>query len=417
MIEIRSHRIAVSGRLVPYKPTPNVSGALKPEGIILHDTAGDLAGTGSVSWLCNRQAKASAHVVIDREGRITQLAPLNVRTWHAGQSSWKGRRFCNAFTIGIEIVNPGRMAKYGAGYSNGGAKGVKVPASYDVRRAKTKAHGDGYWLAYTDAQIATVTELCHAIRVAYGVTFIGTHWQISPGRKVDTNPLFPLAEVTAAVFTPAQAHGFADMLPPGPDEDDLSAGAEAEAAPYQPDEAANDDGGALSEPEIASVQHRLKAMGYHEAGMPGVGGVGSRTIAAVAAFKHDRGLEGEPSVDRALLDEITRAEREGFVRPIAPERAEGEPADSAIVKGAEKQASAGWWTGIAGGGGLLAWLSDQFDTLRGYVEPLRPFGRALHGYIASYWWLAALALAAYVLWQAARVRRADVENFQTGKTT
>lgn len=416
MIEIRNHRIAVNGRLVPYRPTPNVSGVLKPEGIILHDTAGDLVGTGSVAWLCNPQAKASAHVVVDREGKITQLAPLNVRTWHAGQSSWKGRRFCNAFTIGIEIVNPGRMDKYGDGYSNGGAKGVKVPASFDVQRRKTKEHGDGYWLAYTEAQIATVTALCQAIRKAYGVTFIGTHWQIAPGRKVDTNPRFPLGDVIAAVFPPAGVQGFADMAQPAQDED-MSVGATADRPLYQSDDAANDDSGALSEPEIAGVQYRLKAMGYHEAGMPGVGGVGSRTIATVAAFKHDRGLEGAPAVDRALLDEIARAEREGFVRPIAPERAEGEPADSAIVKGAEKQASAGWWTGIAGGGGLLAWLSDQFDTLRGYVEPLRPFGRALHGYIASYWWLLALALAAYVLWQAARVRRADVENFQTGKTT
>ena len=224
-IEIRNHRIYVGGRAVAYRATPNKSGKIKPEGIIVHDTAGDLAGTGSIEWLCNPKAKASAHVVVDRDGTITQLAPLNVATWHAGKSEWKGRRFCNAFTIGIEIVNPGALVKYSGEFSNNAKephRGVKVPAGAAQYRNKDRGHGAAWWMDYTPAQIATVKALCAAIRDAYGVTFIAPHWEISPGRKVDTNPLFPLEDLRAATFgagVPVTLFGGGD------DVEDMSVGA------------------------------------------------------------------------------------------------------------------------------------------------------------------------------------------------
>lgn len=205
-IEIRNHRAFLNGNPVPFRQTPNGGAPLVPQGIICHDTAGDLPGKGSVNWLTDPAAKASAHFVIGYDGSITQLQALNRQCWHAGASQYRGRQNCNGFTIGIEIANPGAMVKFGAGYSNGGAakpeKGVKVPASMDVRKASSPHHGLAYWLAYSDAQIATVTELCRAIAAAYNIQFITTHWDICipKGRKVDTNPLFPLEELRANVL-------------------------------------------------------------------------------------------------------------------------------------------------------------------------------------------------------------------------
>lgn len=47
--------------------------------------------------------RVSAHVLISREGSITQYVPFNMRAWHAGQSCYKGRTCCNDFSIGIEL--------------------------------------------------------------------------------------------------------------------------------------------------------------------------------------------------------------------------------------------------------------------------------------------------------------------------
>jgi AmpD protein len=47
--------------------------------------------------------KVSAHLLIRREGQITQYVSLQKRAWHAGVSCFAGRCRCNDFSIGIEL--------------------------------------------------------------------------------------------------------------------------------------------------------------------------------------------------------------------------------------------------------------------------------------------------------------------------
>ncbi|MGB7087437.1 MAG: N-acetylmuramoyl-L-alanine amidase [Phormidesmis sp.] len=64
--------------------------------IVLHNTASSFLG--AVSWLCNPESRASAHLVIPRDGgRIAALVPEKNKAWHAGSSKW------NDCSIGIEI--------------------------------------------------------------------------------------------------------------------------------------------------------------------------------------------------------------------------------------------------------------------------------------------------------------------------
>lgn len=49
------------------------------------------------------QQQVSAHLLIERSGKITQFVNFNDRAWHAGQSSYLGRENCNDFSIGIEL--------------------------------------------------------------------------------------------------------------------------------------------------------------------------------------------------------------------------------------------------------------------------------------------------------------------------
>ena len=49
------------------------------------------------------QLEVSSHIVIQRNGLITQYVPFNKRAWHAGTSEYQGRTRCNDFSIGIEL--------------------------------------------------------------------------------------------------------------------------------------------------------------------------------------------------------------------------------------------------------------------------------------------------------------------------
>lgn len=202
MLKIENHRL--SGPGVRQQATPNTGGTLKPRFVVLHYTAGrDTDST--VRSLCTRkpQGNASAHIVLGRDGRIVQLAPFNVVTWHAGVSNWAG---LNPFAIGIEMDNAGLLHREGdrcvAWF------GTPYPDS-EVLVAEHK-HGGGVrpWHAYSEAQIARALELCEALAAHYGIEDILGHEDIARGRKVDPGPAFPLN----AVRSRALGRG-ADVLP------------------------------------------------------------------------------------------------------------------------------------------------------------------------------------------------------------
>ncbi len=46
--------------------------------------------------------RVSSHFFIRRDGAVVQYVPTELRAWHAGASTWKGRERCNDFSIGID---------------------------------------------------------------------------------------------------------------------------------------------------------------------------------------------------------------------------------------------------------------------------------------------------------------------------
>ena len=178
---------------IPYKPARIIGGPIEPSLIVIHDTAGRLEPGSSVKWFQDKSCKVSAHFVVEVDGAVTQMVPVDRKAAHAGTSEWSGRKFCNSFSIGIEVVNPGSLDKTGKAWF-----GQKFP---DVVPMATAEHGDACWLPYTEEQIDAVIEICRSICEHYpSVNEIVGHWQISPGRKVDPNPLFPWDVVCARVF-------------------------------------------------------------------------------------------------------------------------------------------------------------------------------------------------------------------------
>lgn len=73
------------------------------DAIVLHATAGSLAGT--LAWFANPASQVSAHYVVAKNGQVYQMVQESKRAHHAGASRYRGREDWNDFSIGIEIVN------------------------------------------------------------------------------------------------------------------------------------------------------------------------------------------------------------------------------------------------------------------------------------------------------------------------
>jgi AmpD protein len=100
--------------------------------------------------------KVSSHLLVARDGGLTQFVSFADRAWHAGQSCYNGRAACNDFSIGVELE---------------GADTIPYEA------------------AQYDTLAALVAALCDAYPRLSPARVVG-HSDISPGRKTDPGPAF-----------------------------------------------------------------------------------------------------------------------------------------------------------------------------------------------------------------------------------
>lgn len=100
--------------------------------------------------------EVSAHLLIDRDGAVTQFVSFDRRAWHAGRSRFEGRENCNDFSIGIELEGTDTLP---------------------------------YTAAQYDALVAVTKVLCGRY-AALGTRRIVGHSDIAPERKTDPGPAF-----------------------------------------------------------------------------------------------------------------------------------------------------------------------------------------------------------------------------------
>lgn len=194
-LSIEDHRLV--GSNVSFVETPNKGGSLSPRYLVFHYTAGKSAAS-SINWLTNPGSRASAHLVLARDGTITQLAPFNVKTWHAGLSHWDGVSGLNSHAIGIEMDNAGLLKKVGDKYQ---AWFGTLYAEDQVVNARHRLDDEPHWWhAYTEVQIQRALELAQLLVRQYDLTDVVGHEDIAPDRKRDPGPAFPLVHVRAAVL-------------------------------------------------------------------------------------------------------------------------------------------------------------------------------------------------------------------------
>jgi len=199
-----NHILHKDGKPVAQKPSPNRGGVMTPRLLVLHYTATFDAKSAIATLTDGRaQNRVSAHLVLDRDGAVTQLLPLNVVGWHVGVSAYRGRGGCNNFSVGIEQVNAGVLNKGADGnfYTQIGKH--EIAASEVIHAQDLVTGGWGYWQDYTDAQIAAAAEIGAAIAKAYPtIKDVVSHEQVAlpKGRKTDTGPAYPLVSVRSRIL-------------------------------------------------------------------------------------------------------------------------------------------------------------------------------------------------------------------------
>jgi AmpD protein len=100
--------------------------------------------------------RVSSHLVIQRDGAVTQYVSFIDRAWHAGTSNYQGREACNDFSVGVEL------------------EGTDT-------------------LEYESVQYGVLAEIVAALCAAYprlSPQRVVGHSDISPGRKTDPGPAF-----------------------------------------------------------------------------------------------------------------------------------------------------------------------------------------------------------------------------------
>ncbi len=103
-----------------------------------------------------RGLEVSAHLLVRRDGSLTQFVPFTARAWHAGESCFRGKHRCNDYSIGIELEGEDETA-------------------------------------YDDRQYHALAAILQAIFDAYPqitAREVAGHCDIAPGRKSDPGPAF-----------------------------------------------------------------------------------------------------------------------------------------------------------------------------------------------------------------------------------
>jgi N-acetylmuramoyl-L-alanine amidase len=163
-------------------PSPNHGprkNGLIPSIVVIHYTAMENA-QAAIARLCDPETEVSAHYLISKTGRKTQMVAEDRRAWHAGAGEWRGQTDINSRSIGIELDNPGDTP-------------------------------------FPDPQICALETLLRDILTRWPIDpcdVIG-HSDMAPGRKTDPGPRFDWARLACQglagpIAPPADPQNFVD---------------------------------------------------------------------------------------------------------------------------------------------------------------------------------------------------------------
>ena len=198
-MKIIDHRLCKNdGTPYSYQESPNIGQAIEPKYLLMHYTVSSSVDS-TINILMNKNVKASAHLVIGREGDVIQLVPFNRAAWHAGKSYWKGLEGLNSYSIGIAMVNWGYLhqtadSKWRTKYNHAINPEEVVEA---VHKHETQSKG---WQTYTFEQLEVLEEIAQVLVAEYNLEDILGQEDVSSILKFDPGPAFPMDNFRARLF-------------------------------------------------------------------------------------------------------------------------------------------------------------------------------------------------------------------------
>lgn len=188
-----------AGEQVSYIASPNKNGAYVPQYLLMHDTeVTDAAST--IDWFSNPESEVSAHLLIGRNGTITQFVPFDQMAWHAGRSSWNGLSSLNRYSIGIELVNAGRLTRVGNNWICTLSRKV-IPTAQVLLATHQNESVQSAWQTYSSTQLNTALAVGRLLANHYRLQDVMGHDEVSPGRKSDPGPAFPMDSFRSGIFS------------------------------------------------------------------------------------------------------------------------------------------------------------------------------------------------------------------------
>lgn len=193
-MRVRNHRLVDEVHNIDFIASPNIGETIDPRYLVIHYSAGSSAA-GCIRWFSNPSYKASAHLVIARDGTITQMVPFNRLARHAGLSQWGRLDGLNRHSIGIELDNAGELMLSGGqwvlpvGRGDYAADEV-APAFRPGNSSGTLADG---LHSYTETQLAVTLEVCLTLVHHYGLVDVLGH-----DNNVSMRPRDPAADLAIA---------------------------------------------------------------------------------------------------------------------------------------------------------------------------------------------------------------------------
>lgn len=164
--------------------------------VIIHYTGSHGTYKSSTDWAADPKSKVSWHLTVGRKGEINQhIDGFRTVLWHAGQSEWNATnvgklyKSLNRYSIGIEIANAGKLTQ------NEKGKWVSTYGKVFTDDNVFIADDGTGWEKFTNEQIETVCAVALVLAEEYNCVDILGHNEISPGRKIDPGPAFPLLKL------------------------------------------------------------------------------------------------------------------------------------------------------------------------------------------------------------------------------
>ena len=103
------------------------------------------------------------------------------------------------YAIGIELVNAGKLHNRPNGKWADWSNHVLPDSEVSIAVHKDESTQAG-WHEYSEVQIKTAIKVASLLKFTYQIADVLGHEEVSPGRKTDPGPLFPMNSFRSIVM-------------------------------------------------------------------------------------------------------------------------------------------------------------------------------------------------------------------------